>query len=116
MPIETLEEKVRLTKPLEQHNFTRTYIKDGGPPGDNARGAGASAFWQAADYTRSNPAWRYYELPCGHSIHRAAVLDAGDLAGAGRAGVEHGAALTLWLRLGQATLSPEGERGFSRKR
>jgi pimeloyl-ACP methyl ester carboxylesterase len=68
MPIETLEEKVRLRLPLEQHAFTRTYVKAGGPPGENNRRSGA--FWQAAEYTRSNPAWRYYELPCGHGVHR----------------------------------------------
>jgi len=68
MPIETLEEKVRLAKPLEQHSFSRTYVKAGGQPGNNAPAGGA--FWQAADYARSNRAWRYYELPCGHGIHR----------------------------------------------
>ena len=56
--------------PLEQHSFTRTYIKAGGPPGSNNRDGAMGAFWQAADYTRGNPAWRYYELPCGHGIHR----------------------------------------------
>jgi hypothetical protein len=68
MPIKTLEEKVRLRKPLEQFAFTRTYVKAGGPPGTE-RG-GAAPFWQAAERTRNDAAWRYFELPCGHGIHR----------------------------------------------
>jgi pimeloyl-ACP methyl ester carboxylesterase len=67
MPIDTLEEKVRLRVPLEQHGLTRTYVKAGGQPGESDR---SGAFWQAAEYTRRNPAWRYYELPCGHGVHR----------------------------------------------
>ena len=69
MPIDTLEEKVHLRLPLEEHGFSRTYVKAGGPPGENNR-RGGGAFWQAADYARSNRAWRYYELPCGHGIDR----------------------------------------------
>lgn len=75
MPIETLEEKVRLRVPLEQHAFTRTYVKAGGPPSPPTGQAGSGgerrgAFWQAADRVRNDPAWRYFELPCGHGIHR----------------------------------------------
>jgi pimeloyl-ACP methyl ester carboxylesterase len=69
MPIKTLEDKVTLRRPLEDYAFTRTYVKAGGQPGQAAQ-RGAGAFWQAAEYTRNHPAWRYYELPCGHGVHR----------------------------------------------
>jgi pimeloyl-ACP methyl ester carboxylesterase len=67
MPIGTFEEKIHLSRPIESYSFTRTYIKAGGPPGANGR---TGPFWTPADYTRANPAWRYYEFPCGHGIHR----------------------------------------------
>jgi pimeloyl-ACP methyl ester carboxylesterase len=67
VPVGTLEEKVRLRVPLEQEAFTRTYVKAAANPND-PRGTGN--FWRAADMVRDNPAWRYYELPCGHGVHR----------------------------------------------
>ncbi len=68
-PVRTLDEKVRLSTPLERHPFTRTYIKAGGsPPTPVSERRGA--FWEAAARVREDPAWRYYELPCGHGIHR----------------------------------------------
>jgi len=66
-PIGTLEEKVRLTVPLEERPFTRTYIKAAADNPNNPSRTGA--FWQAAERTRKNPRWRYYELPCGHGVH-----------------------------------------------
>ena len=68
-PLTTLQEKVRLSLPLEQRAFSRTYIKAGGVPSaepNERRGH----FWQAADRVRSDPAWRYFELPTGHGVHR----------------------------------------------
>lgn len=66
-PIGTLEEKVRLSVPLEQRGFTRSYIKAAGDqPGDASR---TGAFWTASERTKADPAWRYYELPCGHGVH-----------------------------------------------
>jgi hypothetical protein len=66
-PIGTLEEKVRLTLPLEERTFSRTYIKAAADrPGDASR---TNAFWQAASRTRSDPRWSYYELQCGHGVH-----------------------------------------------
>jgi pimeloyl-ACP methyl ester carboxylesterase len=67
VPVGTLEEKVRLSVPLEQRAFTRTYIKAAANPND-PRGTGN--FWRAANQVCDKPAWRYYELPCGHGIHR----------------------------------------------
>jgi pimeloyl-ACP methyl ester carboxylesterase len=70
-PLGTLKEKVRLTLPLEQRAFRRTYIKAGGlrpTPPDQRRGN----FWRAAEQVRFDPAWRYAELPFGHAMHREA--------------------------------------------
>ena len=66
-PFATLEEKVHLSQSLESRPFTRTYIKAGAEPynPDNP-----GNFWRAADRVRNDPAWRYVELPCGHSIQR----------------------------------------------
>ncbi len=67
-PLGTLQEAVRLTVPLEDRDFSLTYIKAAG----EARGleTRTGAFWAAADRVMNNPRWRYYELPAGHGIHR----------------------------------------------
>jgi pimeloyl-ACP methyl ester carboxylesterase len=66
-PVATLEEKLHLSQPLESRPFTRTYIKAGNEPynPDNP-----GNFWRAANRVRNHPAWRYVELPSGHSIQR----------------------------------------------
>jgi len=68
-PRRTFEEPVRLSKPLEQFTFSRTYVKAGGNPRP-AESERQGAFWEASARTSADPAWRYYELPCGHGIHR----------------------------------------------
>lgn len=67
-PIGTLQEPLRLTVPLEEREFSLTYVKAAG----EARGleTRTGAFWAAADRVRDHPRWRYYELPCGHGMHR----------------------------------------------
>jgi pimeloyl-ACP methyl ester carboxylesterase len=68
-PRGTLEEPVRLSMPLEQRHFTRTYVKAADNPRpreDDRRGF----FWEAAARVSGDPHWRYFELPCGHGIHR----------------------------------------------
>jgi pimeloyl-ACP methyl ester carboxylesterase len=68
-PLGTLQEKLRLSLPLEQRPFTRTYVKAGGnPPTPPDKRTGN--FWNAADRVRFDPAWRYFELPANHGIHR----------------------------------------------
>ena len=67
-PIGTFEEKVRLTSPLEERGFSRTYVKAGGTPGDQGERNGA--FWRAAQRVRDDPRWRYFELPAGHRLQR----------------------------------------------
>jgi len=66
-PVGCFTEAVRLTRPLEEYPFSRTYIKalqEPPRPGDG----GPSAFWRAAEYTKSNPAWRYREIDTDHLI------------------------------------------------
>ena len=68
-PRRTLEEPVRLSTPLEKRAFSRTYVKAAGnprtPPAEQT-----GSFWEAAARVKSDPAWSYHELACGHGIHR----------------------------------------------
>jgi hypothetical protein len=67
MPIHTMDTGISYTVPLEERPFARSYIKasaDLAPPA----GSGNAAFWRAAEYTKSNPAWTYYELPTSHNV------------------------------------------------
>jgi len=68
-PRGTLEEPVHLSLPLEQRHFTRTYVKaaDNPRPREDER---TGFFWDVAARVSADPHWRYYELPCGHGIHR----------------------------------------------
>ncbi|HEU0072960.1 MAG TPA: alpha/beta hydrolase [Dehalococcoidia bacterium] len=66
-PLKTLTEGVRLKTPLEERDFSLTYIKALQPPRDPAR---IQAFWAASDRTRNDPRWRYYEMPTGHGTYR----------------------------------------------
>ena len=68
-PIGTLQEKVQLTLPLEKREFTRTYVKAAGNP-PTPRHERTGNFWRAAEQVRFNPAWRYFEVPANHSLHR----------------------------------------------
>jgi pimeloyl-ACP methyl ester carboxylesterase len=68
-PVGTLQEKLRLSAPLESRSFTRTYVKAAGnppPPPEERTGN----FWNAAQRVRHDPAWRYYEVPGSHGFHR----------------------------------------------
>ena len=60
-PRKTMEEKVRLSRPLAEHPFSLTYIKatTDPPPGP---------FWQAAERVRNDPRWRYREVATGHLV------------------------------------------------
>ncbi len=63
-PIGTFTEPVHLPKPLEQWEFSLTYIKataDLGEPAD-------SAFWRAARRAEASPRWRYHEIATNHLV------------------------------------------------
>jgi len=66
-PIGTLTEPVSLKTPLEGRDFSLTYIKAEKPQHDPNR---IQAFWAAADRTRDDPRWNYYEMPTGHGTYR----------------------------------------------
>jgi pimeloyl-ACP methyl ester carboxylesterase len=61
-PIGCFTEPIRLARPLEDHPFSRTYIRATEDPQDNA------AFAAAAAHARSSPAWRYHELATTHLV------------------------------------------------
>jgi pimeloyl-ACP methyl ester carboxylesterase len=64
-PIGCFTEPVRVSRPLEDHPFTRTYIKATADPAD---APGTSAFWAAAERARRSPAWSYFEIATNHMI------------------------------------------------
>jgi pimeloyl-ACP methyl ester carboxylesterase len=58
-------EPVRLRQPLEERDFSLTYIKATGEPRPEGSGG---PFWLAADRTRNDPRWRYREIATNHMI------------------------------------------------
>jgi pimeloyl-ACP methyl ester carboxylesterase len=66
-PAGCFTEGVRLAKPLEDYPFTRTYVKALQDQRTEAP-VRNTAFWQAADYAKSSPAWRYREIDTNHMI------------------------------------------------
>jgi len=63
-PLGCFLEPVRLRTPLEEHRFSRTYIKATGEP----RPASGGPFWTAGDRAKHSPAWRYREIATDHMI------------------------------------------------
>jgi pimeloyl-ACP methyl ester carboxylesterase len=64
-PIGCFTEPVRLSRPLEDHPFTRTYIKATADPPD---ALGAKALWDTGGRLRHSPAWSYVEVASNHMI------------------------------------------------
>ena len=65
-PSACFSEPVRLREPLEGRPVSLTYIKATGEPRP-AEGTGGP-FWVAADRTKDNPRWRYYEIATNHMV------------------------------------------------
>jgi pimeloyl-ACP methyl ester carboxylesterase len=64
-PAATLTDPVYLAKPIEDHPFTRTYIKaTRNPPSDAALGA----VERCAARVRASNAWRYHEIATSHMV------------------------------------------------
>jgi pimeloyl-ACP methyl ester carboxylesterase len=61
-PVGCFTEPVRVSRPLEDHPFTRTYIKA------TADGGGPEAFWAAAERARRSSDWSYHEVATGHMV------------------------------------------------
>lgn len=58
-------EAVHLAKPLEEFDFTRTYIK---ATIGNRDEPGVAAFWRAARHAKASPAWKYFEIETDHMV------------------------------------------------
>jgi pimeloyl-ACP methyl ester carboxylesterase len=58
-------EPVRLRQPLEERDFSLTYIKATGEP---RPAGGGGPFWLAADRTSKDPRWSYYEIATNHMV------------------------------------------------
>jgi pimeloyl-ACP methyl ester carboxylesterase len=58
-------EPVFLAQPLEDYDFSRTYIKATAAPETDP---GNAAFWQAARHAQASPAWRYFEIATNHMV------------------------------------------------
>ena len=63
-PIRCFVEPVRLAKPVEEYEFSRTYIKATGEP----RPTPTHPFWEAADRVMGDERWRYREIATNHMI------------------------------------------------
>jgi len=66
MPIGCFVEPVRLSRKLEDFDFTRTYIKATATP----RPPDGGPAWTAADRARSSSLWQYREIQTNHLIPR----------------------------------------------
>jgi pimeloyl-ACP methyl ester carboxylesterase len=64
-PRDCFTEPVHLARPLEEFEFTRTYIK--ATIGDKDE-PGVAAFWRAAGHAAASPAWDYFEIETDHMV------------------------------------------------
>jgi pimeloyl-ACP methyl ester carboxylesterase len=74
-PAGCFSEPVRLTKPLEQYDCTRTYIRATADPD----GAGSDVFGRTADRLRTLPSWRYREIATNHMVANNRPRELADL-------------------------------------
>lgn len=63
-PVGTLIEPVSLDVPVEEHAFTRTYIKATADPNE----APDSAFWRAGRHAQDSPLWEYHAIVTNHMV------------------------------------------------
>ena len=63
-PVGTLTEPVSLSKPLEDWDLARTFIKASADPGE----ADNSAFWKTARHAEASSAWSYHEIATNHMV------------------------------------------------
>ena len=75
-PIGCFTEAVRLSRPLEQFSFTRTYIR---ATADGPDVPGTAVFEAAAERARSSGAWRYREVDSNHMIPNNRPRELADL-------------------------------------
>jgi hypothetical protein len=65
MPRRCLAETLPMTKPIEDYDFSLTYIKAMLPA---APSTGPQGFWVFAGRVKNNPRWRYREVDCDHMV------------------------------------------------
>ena len=63
-PAATFTEPVRLDRPLETWEFSRTFIKASADASETP----TSAFWRAARAAEASPAWAYHEVTTSHMV------------------------------------------------
>jgi len=63
-PIGTFNTPVSLTTPVDDHPFSRTYIKATADPNEPAD----SPFWNFAQHAQTSPAWDYHEIATNHMV------------------------------------------------
>jgi pimeloyl-ACP methyl ester carboxylesterase len=66
-PLATFEEKLRISTPLEKQAFTRTFIFAAKKPASAPMMRGE--FAAAVARVRTDAAWRFFEVQCGHAVH-----------------------------------------------
>ena len=75
-PLGTFTEPVRLTRPLDEWPFSRTYVRATLPdPGTEPN----PAFAAAAAHARSSPAWSYREIATSHLVAQNRPRELADL-------------------------------------
>ncbi|MGY9072276.1 MAG: alpha/beta fold hydrolase [Acidimicrobiales bacterium] len=63
-PLGTFREAVSLSKPLEEFDFSLTYVKATADPDESPD----SFFWDAANAAKASDAWAYHEIPTHHLV------------------------------------------------
>ena len=64
-PLPCFTEPVRLSQPLEDFPFGRTYVRATGDPPDSP---GGRAFAAAAERARTSAAWQYHAIATSHMV------------------------------------------------
>ena len=61
-PVRTFSDRVRLDRPIEEYEFSRTFIKATGEERTS------SPIWRFADHAKTSPKWHYHEIATNHLI------------------------------------------------
>lgn len=64
-PMACFTEPVRLKRPLEEHPFTRTFIK---ATAESSDAPGNAAIWAAFERAKASPAWEHHAIASGHML------------------------------------------------
>jgi pimeloyl-ACP methyl ester carboxylesterase len=78
IPRACFTEPLLMPRPIEDYDFSLTYIKATADARENAQPE-RSAFWLAADRVRDNPRWRYREIATSHMVQNEQPVQLRDL-------------------------------------